>query len=305
MNLIIALLFANLAQAAEVWKVEHSAVLRRNVPGTPQYANTSYASRAECEKAIDDSQSNNNNPTWRKNFTCVLMSSSRDIPGSAQPESNPQDTSQSGGGSSSAAKLGSAIAKNIFSPEQTGQNIVGENNYQDFGGKKPDALGRDQYGVLASNETTETAVAGSSSAEKIIAILDCVVKSVLEEFQAVDQQYNDVGVQADLEIIKNTLRVEPSGKKDSVVTQTITFDSQKKEKSNEKQFVGSIVVTRNEQTGEVHIHAIQSSTKNANRLLRIFGKKKSRKESQNTVVIDRSGNVLDKEVTGSVKRCIR
>ncbi|MFA6238041.1 MAG: hypothetical protein WC635_11980 [Bacteriovorax sp.] len=140
---IVSILFFSQAFCAEVWKVEHSAILRKQAPGTPQYADTIFTSKADCEKGIDQALGDQKNSYMRTNYTCVLMSSTSDP--SAPSVSAPTTAN-------AAAHLGTAIIKNIFSPTQTGHNIAGQNNFQDFGGKKPDALDRDkdQFGFIAS-----------------------------------------------------------------------------------------------------------------------------------------------------------
>ena len=75
-------------------------------------------------------------------------------------------------------------------------------------------------------------------------------------------------------------------------------------KNKESQFIGRIIINRQEDTGEVHIIVEGESTKTANILFRLFGKKVSRKISQNIMSLDRSGNILDKEITNTVKKCI-
>lgn len=136
---IFFFIFSQTLHCAEVWQVEHSAALRKHAPGTPQYADTIFASKADCEKGIDQALGNQKNSYMRNNYTCVLMSSSSN-PSTAPTTTNP------------AANLGTAIVNRIFSPSQIGHNINGQNNFQDFGGKKPDALKRDKdpFGFIAS-----------------------------------------------------------------------------------------------------------------------------------------------------------
>jgi hypothetical protein len=169
-SFLMFVVLATQALGGEVWKVEHSATLRKNAPGTPQYADTVFSSKAECERGIDAALGGQKNTKMRSNYKCFLAGSSAD--GDAPPDAekaaapekklNPQ------------AKLGAAIVNRLLTPEQTGHNIVGENNFEEFGGKKPDALGRDQdaFGFIASvPEETAPAVKAhqlpNKNAEKV------------------------------------------------------------------------------------------------------------------------------------------
>lgn len=138
------------------------------------------------------------------------------------------------------------------------------------------------------------------SVKKTIAALDCAVKSILEESKSVDTD----SIQTDLNAVKNIIRTPPNGKKDTYQTQSISFNHQNSTNGKEKQIIGSISVSRNEETGEVHIDVMQATSTDTGFFKRIFGKKKSTQESQSLMIIDRNGVILDKEVPNSVKKCL-
>ena len=141
---------------------------------------------------------------------------------------------------------------------------------------------------------------------KILKALNCALHSIFEEFKKVQGSNSEdaINLDANLAAIKKRLETEPSGKKETVQVNSISLSHLSQNKNKESQFVGNIIVNRHEDTGEVFIIVEDESTKTANILFRLFGKKLSRKKSQNIMILDRSGNVLDKEITNEVKKCI-
>jgi len=141
---------------------------------------------------------------------------------------------------------------------------------------------------------------------KTIAALDCAVNSVLAEYKAArgSDSIDAESLRADLATIKNILRIPPSGKKGSHQVQTISLSQQSAVKAGEKQVVGSILVVRNEETGEVKIDVSQSVKKDTSVLASNSANSIPAIESQNIIVLDRTGKILDKEVTGSVSKCL-
>ncbi len=134
------------SHASEIWKVEHSAILRKHVPSTPQYADEIFSSKAECESAIDKALTGQNQTFMRKHYLCFLAGSS---PASAAPSS---PTGHLTDQQNAVVNLGTLIVRGLFTPEQIGHNIPGPNDFAEFGGKRPDAVSRhsDQFGFIAS-----------------------------------------------------------------------------------------------------------------------------------------------------------
>lgn len=140
MNILFLILsLISFSHAGEQWKVEHSAILRKHAPGTPQYADQIFSSKAECESAIDKALGSKDQSFMRKHYLCFLAGSSA---GAATTSSS----------TNAAANLGTLIVRGFFTPEQIGHNIPGPNNFAEFGGKRPDAVNRhsDQFGFIAS-----------------------------------------------------------------------------------------------------------------------------------------------------------
>ncbi len=147
----------------------------------------------------------------------------------------------------------------------------------------------------------QTPLYDSASVKKTIKALDCAVKTILKEIQNVDS----TSVQADLNAVKNIIGIPPTGKYNTYQIQNISFNHQISTNGKEKQIVGSIQVSRNEENGEVHIDVMQATTKDTGFFSRIFGKKTSTQKSQSLLTIDRNGDILDNEVPRSVRKCLK
>ncbi len=176
-------------------------------------------------------------------------------------------------------------------------------------------LNTDNFGLKGSNYNTNSklkaATPNSPSLDKSAAItktlkaLNCALQSIVEEFKTAKGSNSDeaINLDADLADIKKRLEIAPSGSKDTIQVNSISLSHLSQNKNKESQFVGSIIINRHEDTGEVHIIVEDESTQTANILFRLFGKKVSRKKTHNIMILDRTGNILDKEITNAVKKC--
>lgn len=127
---------------------------------------------------------------------------------------------------------------------------------------------------------TGVTVAVDSAAAKTIEILDRTVDSVLESLKT-SQSGQPIEIGNDLSRIKAVLSIPPSGKKGDHTVRTISIGHQQSGKSGDKQHVGQILVTRNEETGEVHIDVMQEQAGKA--------------AKQSLIHLDRSGNIIAQE----------
>lgn len=118
------------------------------------------------------------------------------------------------------------------------------------------------------------------AAAKTINILNRTVSSTLDSLKT-SQSGESVEIDSELSEIKAMLNIPPSGKTGDHTVRTISFGHQKSGKSGDKQNVGQILVTRNEETGEVHIDVMQEQTGKA--------------AKQTIIHIDRSGNIITQE----------
>lgn len=123
-------------------------------------------------------------------------------------------------------------------------------------------------------------VAVENAAAKTINILDRAVRSTLESLKT-SQSGQSIEIDSELSEIKAMLNIPTSGKKGDHTVRTISFGHQQSGKSGDKQNVGQILVTRNEETGEVHIDVTQEQTGKA--------------VMQNIIHIDRFGNIIVQE----------
>jgi len=141
---------------ADTWKLKYSKTLQKQV-GSAEYSAQTFSTKGECQRGVDDALRREGQSFMRKHYSCVLASRGSPFAKSAGGiggRSVPTNANQK-----AVADFGSALVSGFFTPEQIGHNIAGENNFKDFGGKKPDALGRHEgkFGFLAKTPKEEAA----------------------------------------------------------------------------------------------------------------------------------------------------
>ena len=127
--------------------------------------------------------------------------------------------------------------------------------------------------------------------------LDCAMAEVYLQAESMGKKGQELALdmKRDVRKILADLRKEaPTGEPDAVTVLSGGQDYAIKDANGEQQFISKLSVQRNEKTGEVHIDVMSSAT----------GADGQEQETQNLIVLDRTGHVKAKEVSANAEKCL-